>query len=74
MLKYIGHIMRNNQRYNVMNLILQGNIKGKISVGIISAIGVVKYQLFYFGHHLAGTTLFIWYIHIHNIGWGKRNG
>jgi len=32
-LEYIGHIMRNNQRYNVLQLILQGKIEGKISFG-----------------------------------------
>jgi hypothetical protein len=32
-LEYIGHIMRNNQRYNTLQLILQGKIEGKISVG-----------------------------------------
>jgi len=32
-LEYIGHILRNNQRYNILRLILQGMIEGKISVG-----------------------------------------
>jgi hypothetical protein len=32
-LEYIGHIIRNNQRYNILQLILQGKIEGIISVG-----------------------------------------
>jgi len=32
-LEYIGHIMRNKQQYNILQLILQGKIEGKRSVG-----------------------------------------
>jgi hypothetical protein len=32
-LKYLGHIMRNKNRYNFLQCILQGNVKGKRSVG-----------------------------------------
>jgi hypothetical protein len=32
-LEYFGHILRNNQRYNILQLILQGKIEGKRSVG-----------------------------------------
>jgi len=33
-LEYLDHIMRNNQRYGLLKLILQGKIEGKRSVGI----------------------------------------
>jgi len=32
-LEYIGHIMRNNQRYNSLQLTVQGKKEGKRSVG-----------------------------------------
>jgi hypothetical protein len=32
-LEYIGHIMRNKQRYNILKLILQRKIKRKVNVG-----------------------------------------
>lgn len=32
-LKYIGHIKGNNQKYNILQLILQGMIEGKRNVG-----------------------------------------
>lgn len=32
--EYIGHAMRNNQRYHILQLIIQGKIEGKISVSI----------------------------------------
>ncbi|VVC36311.1 Hypothetical protein CINCED_3A025269 [Cinara cedri] len=33
-LEYQGHIVRNNQRYELLQLILQGKIEGKKNVGI----------------------------------------
>lgn len=56
------HTIKNSQRHKTLQLILQGQTEGIISVGKNNTnieTGIVKHQTIYFGRHLTGTSLLI---------------